>query len=367
MISIEFTLNLNHMNNVIGTLGLVGPGQLIPLAIGLLSLARVQYILARQHIPWLRKKEDTDNGVSGSGSTYQVDPDSPSADQKFMGGIGLTMTNINSIYSPAPYSPETPLTMINLSSSPGHPTKSSTSTISFSPEQAPSVARGSISTLPPLPAIAAAHRCSLPHRILLAWLPWLGVFEWSKRSLTPSLGHYTAFAGHTTRHSPSKFSPSELFFPRSKIESTRTPNDKNADADAEAGRVMSDRTNARDNEQEPDETQQSPSSNPKQSFGRTGTGRIKPGSLFGHTTMPSIKRATQTQTEKDSPSTGLLRPLSQPRLAAGQKGLMSPVTDMDIELQAQRRSRQTDDTTIHSTKGIYEGGGYDDDDDDEYD
>ncbi|KAG9788029.1 hypothetical protein ABEF93_005053 [Exophiala dermatitidis] len=190
MISIEFTLNLNHMNNVIGSMGLVGPGQLIPLAIGLMSLTRVLWILARQHIPFLRKKNAEED------TTMLSSPETP----KFMGGIGLTMLNTRSTYSPYPYSPEKEKPLSSSTKSPA----ATTNTAGSPPGSGTGVSSsggsggrdwGSISTLPPLPAIATGpKRHSLTHRILLAWLPWLGLFEWSKHSLTPSLGEYSSFS-----------------------------------------------------------------------------------------------------------------------------------------------------------------------------
>ncbi|KAL2415699.1 hypothetical protein ABEF95_002513 [Exophiala dermatitidis] len=188
MISIEFTLNLNHMNNVIGSMGLVGPGQLIPLAIGLMSLTRVLWILARQHIPWLRKKDNEKDSEEYMLSS----PETP----KFIGGIGLTMSNPHSTYSPYPHSPEAKILSSPEKEKPLASSKSPAATYNVGSPPASSGGSGggdwgSISTLPPLPAIATGpKRHSLTHRILLAWLPWLGLFEWSKHSLTPPVGHY---------------------------------------------------------------------------------------------------------------------------------------------------------------------------------
>lgn len=167
MITVEFTLKLNHMNNVIGAMGLAGAGQLIPLGIGSISLVRVSYIILREKVPWLRKDED---------STPTAE--SPAVAHKYMGGLGLTMANTNSIYSPSP--PQ------RHSNSPG---KRSSANLE------------SVSNLPPLPAIGAHRKRSLPHRILLAWLPWLGLFEWSRHSMTPSFDSYSIFSNRNKRDS----------------------------------------------------------------------------------------------------------------------------------------------------------------------
>ncbi|EXJ95376.1 hypothetical protein A1O1_00497 [Capronia coronata CBS 617.96] len=343
IVSIEFTLNLNHMNNVIGTSGLVGPGQLIPLAIGLLSLTRVLYILSRQHIPWLRKK----NRGSNDDDDSQVGHFSPTSDRNYIAGIGLTMTNTQTIYSPH-------------SSSPG---------------QTPSVDRGSISTLPPLPAIAApSQRRSLPHRILLAWLPWLGLFEWSKHSLTPSLGHYSSFGG---------LSLNGLYVRGGKATKTK---------DAEAGFEVTRRT-------EPAfeltktrtvDSGMNPQAMKPLRYSKSRYVRIRspPGQQHDHdhdqsqpsstttTTSPvevSINTKRERERENEQPSiitAGLLS--SPPQLAPGQKGLMSPDTgdnkmDIQVDLQGQRRSESSEVGITGHARGIYDGEGYDHDDYEDYD
>lgn len=161
------------MNNVVGAGGLVGPGQLIPLAIGFFSLVRILYVLLREKLPWLHKKEE--NSPSA---------DSPALEHKYMGGLGLGMENRDSIYSPT-----------SASGLPDDPENVS---------QAPHGATKPGSTLPPLPAMKPHVKRSLPHRILLAWLPWLGLYEWSKHSLTPSFRHTPAFGRHDKKNGGEK-------------------------------------------------------------------------------------------------------------------------------------------------------------------
>ena len=162
MVSIEVTLNLNHMNNVLGTLGLIGAGQLIPLAIGLISLVRVLYMILRERV--LSKRLHKNEKSPGSGTTHE----SPAASHTCTEGLGFG-----------------PSTAFESASSPLPPP-------------------------PPLPATTAAHHTkrSLPHRILLAWLPWLGIFEWSRHSLSPSMGRYSKLgrAGHQKKDSGVSFS-----------------------------------------------------------------------------------------------------------------------------------------------------------------
>ena len=46
-LTVEFTLNFNHMTNVLGEHGLSGPGQQLPLLIGLFSFLRICWILIK--------------------------------------------------------------------------------------------------------------------------------------------------------------------------------------------------------------------------------------------------------------------------------------------------------------------------------
>ncbi|KAI1623848.1 hypothetical protein EDD37DRAFT_650930 [Exophiala viscosa] len=103
MVQIEFTLNLNHIDDVVGIKGLTGPGQLIPMGIGLISLARVVYVIITEEKPW--RKQDKDEC------------------------------------------------------------------------RTPIVA----------PGTTGRPRRSFLHRFLLAWLPWLALFDFWKQPITPSL------------------------------------------------------------------------------------------------------------------------------------------------------------------------------------
>ncbi|KIX96937.1 uncharacterized protein Z520_07051 [Fonsecaea multimorphosa CBS 102226] len=161
ILNIEFTLNLNHMGNVLGSSAAVGAGQLIPLAIGMISLVRVLYMLAKTHISWLRNKDD-DNYCApsgGEGAETAVD------------GLGFRP------YSP-PLKPDNP----------------------EDPNQFAALA--TMDRPPTLPVLSSARvrrqqKRSLAHRILLAWLPWLNLFEWSKESLAPkAIRDSMIFANH---------------------------------------------------------------------------------------------------------------------------------------------------------------------------
>lgn len=139
MICIEFTLNLNHVRDVI-SLSAMSSGQLIPLLIGIASLLRVSYVIFRNKMGWTRDKEEITPSAEGD------------SDMKYMKGLGPTMTNTNSIYSPPRKKPPSePETIVNL---------------------------------PPRRATGPFRpRRHLLHRFLLAWLPWLGLFSFFRHPI----------------------------------------------------------------------------------------------------------------------------------------------------------------------------------------
>ncbi|EXJ89136.1 hypothetical protein A1O3_02200 [Capronia epimyces CBS 606.96] len=326
ILSIEFTLNLNHMNNVVGSMGLVGPGQLIPLAIGLLSLTRVLWILGRQHIPWLKEK-DEDCCPTVTEST------GPAAQEKYMSGIGLTMTNTPSLYSPL--SPNTKMS----SSSPG---------------QASSTTMVSSSNLPPLPATTSPQKRSLPHRMLLAWLPWLGLFEWSKHSLTPSLGHYSRFGVHHGQ-----------IHDHGQSQSHSHGHDHRRDSDSEAGIEGARKTQTPDSAIEFERMQQPQGQGFKARFEsiRSPSFKARFDSIRSPGRRDNPSASASAYASMESPSTSLLS--SPPQLPPGQKGLMYPQTSSPIELQPHRRSGSSD-TTLRP--GLYDGRDYEDEGEgDDYD
>lgn len=56
IVCVELTLRLNHMDNV-RSLRDIGPGQLIPLLIGIISLLRVIYSILRVRLRWVKGEE----------------------------------------------------------------------------------------------------------------------------------------------------------------------------------------------------------------------------------------------------------------------------------------------------------------------
>lgn len=64
-LTVECTLNFNHMTNVLGEHGLSGPGQQLPLLIGLFSFLRICWILIKES--WLGKREDAEVGNAHPG------------------------------------------------------------------------------------------------------------------------------------------------------------------------------------------------------------------------------------------------------------------------------------------------------------
>ncbi|EXJ64485.1 hypothetical protein A1O7_00821 [Cladophialophora yegresii CBS 114405] len=162
IVSIEMTLNKNHIRNVLGAGGTRGAGQVIPALIGLISFFRVLYELARQHVPWLKRKEDAPDAY---------DLISP-AEPKDAKGLGLT----NGAYS-SDLGPQ------------------DTGGVSATLKRPPTV-------LYPPAGTTGTHRPprqkrSLSHRILLAWLPWLNMFKWARQSLTPDLIRNSAIFSST--------------------------------------------------------------------------------------------------------------------------------------------------------------------------
>ncbi|KAK5205936.1 hypothetical protein LTR41_008218 [Exophiala xenobiotica] len=202
MVSIEVTLNLNHMNNVIGPSGLIGAGQLIPLAIGSISLVRVLYMIVREKVLEPEKRKSEKN--PGSGNT-----ESPATSHTYTEGLGFGFSVTN-----------TPGQGVYSLSSPGRHFVVSPGIPPPSTGFAESDSNSNSSPLPfPPPATATAtatsahhKKRSLPHRILLAWLPWLGIFEWSRHSLSPSMGSYSKLGpgpvghGHHKKDSGVSFS-----------------------------------------------------------------------------------------------------------------------------------------------------------------
>jgi hypothetical protein len=155
MICIEFTLNLNHMENVIRFPD-PNPGQLIPLLIGIASLLLVSYIILRNRWGWTRDEEESNPCAEGS------------SDQKYTEGLGLIMTHTNSSY----LSPRT-----------------------NSPPEAEAIAkpplRGAIGPFPP--------HLQLLHRFLFAWLPWLGLFSFFRHPFSP---FYSRVGSGVATHDP---------------------------------------------------------------------------------------------------------------------------------------------------------------------
>ncbi|EXJ70502.1 uncharacterized protein A1O5_06571 [Cladophialophora psammophila CBS 110553] len=257
IINIELTLSLNHMSNVLGKSAVVGAGQLIPLAIGMISLVRVLYVLAQTRAPWLRKKEDDDCGPRSRGD----------GDEKTMSGLGLNP------YSPAPRKERT---------------EDAEKFAVLATMQRPP-------TLPALPAsIRRSEKRTLTHRILLAWLPWLNLFEWSKESLTPQLFREpTIFGNHNAK-------------------------EKDSEVGFEVMGARKMHLEMRDSRQR-----------------------------MGH------NRQESAATDESSNAALLSSP---PRLLPGQRGLLGPMGDDEVEMVDRKPS------TMHPNSpaaGIYDGDGYD--------
>lgn len=132
----------------------LGPGQLIPLLIGVFSLLRISYVIFRNYMGWQHDRAETEAIIKGSLSEASVNPREESS---FEAGLNLKLGQFPRISEPQ-----------------GH----------------------------------------LLHRFLLAWLPWLGLFSSFHRPVSsnstysrigpsmsiigqevPSTRHYTATPG----------------------------------------------------------------------------------------------------------------------------------------------------------------------------
>ncbi|ETI28424.1 hypothetical protein G647_00873 [Cladophialophora carrionii CBS 160.54] len=208
--SIEVTLNLNHIQNVLGAGGTRGAGQVIPALIGLISFFRVLYELACQHVPWLKKKQEED-------APDVYDLASPT-EHKDTNGLGLT----HGAYSSALQNDD----------------PAQTAGVSATLNRPPTI-------LYPLHRTTDTHgrprqnRRSLSHRILLAWLPWLNMFQWARQSLTPDLIRNSALfsssttAGHGREREKNNNAGFEVLGVKRMSFSTRD-RDRDRDRDADA-------------------------------------------------------------------------------------------------------------------------------------
>ncbi len=274
MILIEFTLNLNHMNNTIGTGSIKGAGQLIPVLIGMISLGKVLYELACLHIPWMKKRqEEEDTSQNG----YNVV--SPTAESKHTQGLGLN----KGAYSAAAQQDD----------------------LENAGAVATSLHRSAKTTRRP------QRRRSLTHRILLAWLPWLSMFKWSRQSLTPQIIRNSSLFGAAGFQHDRK-------------------------RDATAGFEVLGVKKMRVNEEQ--------------------DARQRIGHVRGQSSI-------MTNSTDDSPSMALLVSPSQ-IIKPQATGLMAEMTDqIDIELSERRSTdhrRNSSETLNAGDTGVYEGNGYDD-------
>ena len=132
-VTVEITLNINHVVAVMGGQGFVGPGQLLPLSIGLLSFVRVCYLLFKEYV--IERQQRRTERLEREQSLH---------------GLGVIGTTARE--SPAPGKRKT----------------------------------GLVGSIKHSATINAArrnkrHRAEIWHRILTAWLPWLSCFEWWRK------------------------------------------------------------------------------------------------------------------------------------------------------------------------------------------
>jgi hypothetical protein len=159
IVNVEFTITLNHLSNVVGFSNFASAGQFIPAFIGLISLIKVLWEIAHKRIiPLLRAPDKARRKSSTEGQYRRITIDEVDEPQ------------INH------HQPESNTLQAHRTFFEGaHPGKTSQS-----PSPTYLLTRRA-------PAQRPRKRRSLPHRILLAWLPWLNIFEWSRHTLTPEV------------------------------------------------------------------------------------------------------------------------------------------------------------------------------------
>ncbi|OCT53965.1 hypothetical protein CLCR_09767 [Cladophialophora carrionii] len=324
--SIEVTLNLNHIQNVLGAGGTRGAGQVIPALIGLISFFRVLYELACQHVPWLKKKGDEEEDAP---DVYDL---ASPTEHKDTNGLGLT----HGAYSSA-----------LLNDDPAQ-----TAGVSATLNRPPTI-------LYPLHRTTGTHRRprqtrrSLSHRILLAWLPWLNMFHWARQSLTPDLIRNSAIFSSSTNAGHGR---------------EREKKKNNAGFEVLGVKRMSFSTC----DQDADARQYRPGHVRAQSSTTTTTSDEGPA-----TALLAPSPSQRSHSAGASQSQGQSQGQNQSQSQGQSLGLMTEVTDqLDIELstrqrqwQWQRQSRghrrmsseSTADVGTGTSIGAYEGKGYDDD------
>jgi hypothetical protein len=139
-LTVECTLNFNHMSNVLGEHGLSGPGQQLPLLIGLFSFLRICWILIKAS--WLGQGEDAETEGTRPG---------------FEKGSNVARTG-------------------NDGSRKGDAT-----TGTSSPSNPPVIPIQQHGHLNSIPLLAAHADRPWVHRVLVAYLPWLADFGFFRK------------------------------------------------------------------------------------------------------------------------------------------------------------------------------------------
>ena len=134
-LTVELTLNFNHVIGVIGGAGLYGAGQLLPMFIGLFGFVRICWLLLREYYLEPRKEQKEVLGKANKLSMRH-------------GRFGLGLRKL--VHDTPDADPAT--------------------TNTFQPNTGRVSTGGGPSRNQPKKALA--------HRIITAWLPWLTVFDW---------------------------------------------------------------------------------------------------------------------------------------------------------------------------------------------
>jgi hypothetical protein len=164
-LTVEFTLNWNHMTNVLGEHGLSGPGQQIPLLIGMLSFLRIIWISIKNHYidPSLKPDEELETVAPESKST----PPPPAA-------TGLGISSRANTFNIA--------TSIKSNPTPTPIRRAATTTSSPAPTRFPAN-QPQHTHLNSIPLLAAHTDRPLLSRFLVAYLPWIADFDYFRNDL----------------------------------------------------------------------------------------------------------------------------------------------------------------------------------------
>ena len=163
-LTVEFTLNWNHMTNVLGEHGLSGPGQQIPLLIGMLSFLRICWIFIKNHYiePSFHPDEELQTTSAPAPKLTSTSTAPPPT------GLGISASRADTTTSIQPAPTPTPVR------------RAATTTTSPAPTRFPANQHTHLNSIP----LLASHT-NRPwlQRFLVAYLPWIADFAYFRNRL----------------------------------------------------------------------------------------------------------------------------------------------------------------------------------------